>query len=276
MTGKLFGCEVSILIDTGATESFVDPSVVAKLPIRAGYMENPWLVEYGNRIERRVEQCLSCSELELPTFHTQVNLYVAQLGSYDVILGINWLTEHKAIVNCKDKLVECLDDFGNLVIVNEIKRPIVLRHISAMQLKKAKRKGCQLFVAHIKDLEDPIPSIEDYPILQEFRDVFPEELPELPPKREFDFSIDIKPGAEPQSKAPYRMTNTEMYELKVQLQELLDKGFIRPSVSPWGAPVIFVKKKDGTLRLCIDYRMLNKVTIKNRYPLPRIDEFLIR
>ena len=230
------------------------------------------MVEYGNQTEWRVEKCLSYSELELPTFHTQVNLYVGPLGSYDVILGINWFTEHKAILNCEDKLVECLDDFGNPVIVNGIKRPIVLRHISAMQLKKAKRKGCQLFVAHIKDLEDPIPSIEDYLILQEFRDVFPEELPELPPKREFDFSIDIKPGAEPQSKAPYRMTTTEMYELKVQLQELLDKGFIRPSVSPWGAPVIFVKKKDGTLRLCIDYRMLNKVTIKNRYPLPQIDE----
>ena len=101
-----------------------------------------------------------------------------------------------------------------------------------MQLKKAKRKGCQLYVIHVKDLENPIPSIEDYPNLWEFQDVFPEDLPELPPKREFDFSIDIKPGAEPQSKAPYRMTTTKMYKLKVQLQELLDKGFIHPSISP--------------------------------------------
>ena len=165
LTGKLYGCKVSILIDTSATESFVGPSVVAKIPIKAGYMEKPWIVEYGKRTKRRVEQCLSCSELELPTFHTHVNLYVAPLGSYNVIVGINWLTEHKAIVNCEDKLVECLDDFGNLVVVNGIKRLIVLRHISAMQLKKAKRKGCQLFVAHVKDLEDPIPSIDDYPIL---------------------------------------------------------------------------------------------------------------
>ncbi|KAH9304026.1 hypothetical protein KI387_008430, partial [Taxus chinensis] len=94
----------------------------------------------------------------------------------------------------------------------------------------------------------------------------------LPPKREFDFTIEIKPGTEPISKAPYRMTTIELVELKAQLQELLSKGLIRPSVSPWGAPVIFVKKKDGTLRLCIDYRMLNKETIKNRYPLPRIDD----
>ena len=157
-------------------------------------------------------------------------------------------------------------------MISGVNHPIKLRQISTMQLKKAKRKGCQLYVAHVKDLDDTSLSLEDYPILQEFKDVFPDELSELPPKREFDFSIDLMPGTEPQSKVPYRMTTTEMYELKVQLQELLDKGFIHPSVSPWGAPVIFVKKKDGTLRLCIDYRMLNKVTIKNRYPLPQIDE----
>ena len=108
-----------------------------------------------------------------------------------------------------------MDDFGNPVVVNEFKRPIVLKHISAMQLKKAKRKGCQLYVIHVKDLENPIPSIEDYPILWEFCDVFLEDFPKLPSKREFDFSIDIKLGAEPQSKAPYMMTTTEMYELKV-------------------------------------------------------------
>ena len=132
----------------------------------------------------------------------QVNLYVAPLGSHDVILGISWVTKHRAIVNCEDKSVECLDDFGNPVLMNGVKRPIVLRHISAMPLTKAKRKGCQLYVAHVKDLEDLIPSIDDYPILQEFWDVFPEDLPKLPLKREFDFSIDIKLGVEPQSRHP--------------------------------------------------------------------------
>lgn len=102
--------------------------------------------------------------------------------------------------------------------------------------------------------------------------MFPKYLTKMPPKREFYFSIDLVPRVEPQSKAPYRMTNMELYELKSQLHELLCKGLIRPSVSPWGAPAIFVKKKDGTLGLCIDYQMLNKVTIKNHYPLLRIDE----
>lgn len=94
----------------------------------------------------------------------------------------------------------------------------------------------------------------------------------MPPKREIDFRIDLVPGTEPISKTPYRMTAQELVELKIELEELLKKGLIRPSVSPWGSPVIFVKKKDGSLRLCIDYRQLNKVTIKNRYPLPRIDD----
>ncbi|KAL0556380.1 hypothetical protein IC582_004893 [Cucumis melo] len=101
---------------------------------------------------------------------------------------------------------------------------------------------------------------------------FPEELPGLPPHREVEFAIELEPGTVPISRAPYRMAPAELKELKVQLQELLDKGFIRPSVSPWGAPVLFVKKKDGSMRLCIDYRELNKVTVKNRYPLPRIDD----
>ena len=109
-------------------------------------------------------------------------------------------------------------------------------------------------------------------MLQEFRYVFPDEIPGLPPKWDIDLTIELVPGAAPVSKAPYRMSTPEMLELKMQLQELLEKKYIRPSVSPWGALVQFVKKKDGTLRLCIDYRQLNKVTVKNKYPLPRIDD----
>ncbi|WP_375618971.1 reverse transcriptase family protein, partial [Bartonella sp. AC134YNZD] len=106
----------------------------------------------------------------------------------------------------------------------------------------------------------------------EFPDVFPEDLFGLPPHRAVEFCIDLAPGTAPISVAPYRMAPAELKELKIQLQDLSDKGFIRPSTSPWGAPVLFVQKKDGTLRLCIDYRKLNRVTIKNKYPLPRIDD----
>ena len=109
-------------------------------------------------------------------------------------------------------------------------------------------------------------------VVCEYEDVFLNELPGLPPHRGVDFVIELHPGTSPISMTPYRMAPVELQELKVQLQELLDKGFIRPSTSPWGASVLFAKKNDKTLRLCIDYRQLNKVTIKNRYPLPRIDD----
>ena len=115
-------------------------------------------------------------------------------------------------------------------------------------------------------------NIKDIPVVNEFPDVFPGELPGLPPDREIEFAILLIPGTKPIYKAPYRMAPAELKELKVQLKELEDRGFIRPSVSPWGAPVLFVKKKDGSLRLCVDYRELNKVTISNKYPLPRIDD----
>ena len=117
-----------------------------------------------------------------------------------------------------------------------------------------------------------MPSVSDILTISDFQDVFPEELSGLPPRREIEFDIDVVPSATPASITPYRMAPVELKELKLQLQELLEKGFIRPSVSPWGAPVLFVKKKDGTLRLCIDYRQLNKLTIKNKYPLPIIDD----
>ncbi|GJU19980.1 putative reverse transcriptase domain-containing protein, partial [Tanacetum coccineum] len=114
--------------------------------------------------------------------------------------------------------------------------------------------------------------LEDIPVVKEFSDIFPEDLPGLPPVRQVEFQIDLIPEAAPVARTPYRLAPSEMKELSNQLQELADRGFIRPSTSPWGALVLFVKKKDGSFRMCIDYRELNKLTIKNRYPLPRIDD----
>jgi hypothetical protein len=108
--------------------------------------------------------------------------------------------------------------------------------------------------------------------VKEYLDVFLEELPGMPPHREIEFVIDLAPGTTPIAKRPYRMAVTELAELKKQLNELEQKGYIKPSSSPWGAPVLFVKKKDGSMRLCVDYRALNDVTVKNKYLLPRIDD----
>nr|GFC63990.1 putative reverse transcriptase domain-containing protein [Tanacetum cinerariifolium] len=114
--------------------------------------------------------------------------------------------------------------------------------------------------------------LEDVPIVREFSEVFLEDLPGLPPARQVKFQINLVPGAAPVARASYRLAPAEMQELCTQSQELSDKGFIRPSSLPWGAPVLFVKKKDGSFWMCIDYRELNKLTVKNRYPLPRIDD----
>jgi len=143
--------------------------------------------------------------------------------------------------------------------------------ISGMVARKLLRIGCTAYLAYVINSKKGKIGLSDIPIMREFQDVFPEELPGLPLERKVEVTIDILPGVSPIAQPPYRMVLKELDELKIQLQELLDKGFIRPNNSPWGAPVLFVKKKDGTLRLCIDYRQLNKVTVKNRYPLPRID-----
>jgi hypothetical protein len=134
------------------------------------------------------------------------------------------------------------------------------------------RKGCKLYAILALNEKGVAEGLEHLPVVKEFADVFPEELPGMPPKRELEFTIDLKLGTKPITRTPYRMSTLELQELKMQLKELLDLGLIRPSVSLWGALVIFIRKKDGSWRLCIDYRQLNKATIKNQYPLPRIDD----
>ena len=147
-----------------------------------------------------------------------------------------------------------------------------LKLISCIQASKYLLRDCHAILAHVRDTKADEKQLDDVPVARDFPEVFPEELPGLPPKRQVEFGIDLIPGAAPIARAPYRLAPSEMKEMSDQLQELLDKGFIRPSSSPWGAPVLFVKKKDGSMRMCIDYRELNKLTIKNRYPLPRIDD----
>jgi hypothetical protein len=115
-------------------------------------------------------------------------------------------------------------------------------------------------------------ALEDIKVVREYRDVFPAELPGMPPDRDIEFLIELLPGTPPIYKRPYRMPINELVELKKQIAELQARGFIRPSSSPWGAPVLFVEKKDGIQRMCVDYRSLNEVTIKNKYPLPRIED----
>ena len=144
--------------------------------------------------------------------------------------------------------------------------------MSVMMAGKMLRKSYLGYQAYVVEVREDDVRLEDIPVVREFPDVFPDDLLRLPPDREIDFQIELASGTEPISRAPYKMAPAELKELKVQMEEMVNKGFVRSSMSPWGAPVLFVKKKDGSMRLCIDYRELNKVTIRNQYPLPRIDD----
>ena len=199
------------------------------------------------------------------------DLITLPFQEFDLIMGMDWLTKHRAIIDCGQKILVLRCSDQSEVIIQGIRSSVMSNMISAMQARSFIRKGYEAFLALILDSKRGQVDVEKIPVVREFPDVFPEELPSIPLEREVDLSIEIVPGTAPVSRAPYRMVPVELKELKVQLQELLDKGFVRLSVSPWGAPVLFVKKKDGTLRMCIDYRQINKVTVKKKYPLPRIE-----
>ena len=200
------------------------------------------------------------------------NLIFIEIREFDAILGMDWLTMHGVNVNCPSKEVVLIAPNGQRVCFTGDRRAMPSGVISALTADRLIRKGCEAFLACAISSEGSGTSLADIPMVCWFPDMFPEELPGLPPSREMEFSIDLVSDTRPISRAPYRMAPPELKELKAQLQELLDRGFIRPSVSLWGAPILFVKKKDGTIRLCVDYRQLNRATIKNKYPLSKIDD----
>ncbi|KAI3745140.1 hypothetical protein L1987_58244 [Smallanthus sonchifolius] len=201
-----------------------------------------------------------------------INLIPMALGGFDIIVGMDWLTKHHAEVVCFDKYIRIPLDSGDLLNVYGEKPSKGLKLMSCTTARKYLPKKCVAFLAHIVERKGKDKSPQDILVIKDFPEVFPEDLPSLPPTRQVEFRIDLVPGANPVAKSPYHLAPSEMRELSSQLRELSDKGFIRPSVSPSGAPVLFAKKKDGSFRMCIDYRELNKLTVKNRYPLPRIDD----
>ncbi|XP_069147076.1 uncharacterized protein [Solanum lycopersicum] len=204
--------------------------------------------------------------------NTYVDFVILEMVDFDVIVGMTWLSPNFAIFDCNAKTVTLAKPGTDPLVWEGDYTSTPVRIISFHRAKRTVSKGCLSFLAHIRDDTTQVPSIESVSVVREFLDVFPADLPGMPPDRDIDFCIDLEPGTRPISIPPYRISPAELRELKVQLQELLSKGFIRPSASPWGAPMLFVKIKDGSFRMCIDYRQLNKVTIKNKYPIPRIDD----
>nr|GEZ47285.1 putative reverse transcriptase domain-containing protein [Tanacetum cinerariifolium] len=214
--------------------------------------------------------------------NAQARVYVvgnARVNPDNVVVGMDWLSRYNAVIACVEKLVRI--PFGNEILTirgegsNE-RNESRLNIISCFKAQEYMSKGYHVFLANITSTKDEDKSegkrLEDVPVVREFLEVFPEDLPGIPPIRKVEFQIDLLPGAAPVARAPNRLAPSEMKELADQLQELTNKGFIRPSSSPWGASVLFVKKKDESFWMCIDYRELNKLTVKNRYPLSKIDD----
>jgi hypothetical protein len=273
LEGMIANHLVSILIDPGSNLSYVAPQTVDKCKLQPIRHVKPWLVRLATGTKRKVAEVIPACQFIMGGLPTRATLNILPLGSYDLLIGMDWLAAYKTKLDCYHKTLECVNEEGRKTTLQGIQKPVSVRQISTLQMKKYCRKGCSLYAIQVlESVENDKPNLEDHPILREYKDVFPEEVPGLPPRRDIDFSIELTPGAVPTSRTPYRMSTPELVELKLQLKEMMDKGYIRPSVSPWGAPILFVKKKDGTLRLCIDYRQLNKTTIKNKYPLPRIDD----
>ncbi|KAD3642175.1 hypothetical protein E3N88_31399 [Mikania micrantha] len=262
----------SVLFDTGADKSFISLEFEPLLAKNRTRLENTYTVEVADGSPIKIDSVIREVQLNLNEHTFLIDLIPMQLGSFDIIVGMDWLTQNRAEIVCAEKYIRIPLPSGDTLHVYGEKPTRGLKLMSCTTARKYLRKNYVAFLAHIVKKKDKEKKIEDIPIIRDFPEVFPEDLPGLPPARQVEFRIDLVPGANPVAKSPYRLAPSELQELASQLQELADKGFIRPSVSPWGAPVLFVKKKDGSFRMCIDYRELNKLTVKNRYPLPRIDD----
>ncbi|KAL0533479.1 hypothetical protein IC582_030319 [Cucumis melo] len=217
------------------------------------------------------EKVKAC-QIEIAGHLIEVTLLVLHMLDFDIIMGMDWLATNHASIDCSHKEVAFHPPLMTSFKFKGGGPRSLPKVISAMRANKLLSRGSLSILASVVDTREVDVSLSSEPVVRDYPDVFPEELPGLPSQREIEFAIELEPGTIPISRAPYRMDLAELEELKVQLQELLDKGFSRPSVSPWAAPVLFVKKKDGSMRLYIDYKKLNKVTVKNKYPLPRIDD----
>jgi hypothetical protein len=238
----------TVLFHLGASHDFISKACTQKHQLVIEHIITPYLIRTpGGNIATK--QLVMATLLSLVGGLFRTNLIVLEGQGIDVTLGMGWMKRCKAVLDIAARTVHLESPTHGSAI---LKLPSPTSIASALHHTATQK-------------------LEDIPVAYEFPDVFPEDLPGMPPDQDVEFGIELQPGTAPVSRRMYKMTPKELAELKVQLNELLDKGYIRPSSSPWGCPALFVKKKDQSLRLCVDYQPLNVVTIKNKYPLPRID-----
>jgi hypothetical protein len=243
-----------VMFESGASHSFISTAYVEKRNLPIALLRCQMRVSSpGGDMPAR--QLCPKVNLKIRGVDFVANLIVFESKGTDIILGMDWLCKNKVLIDCAKKSVKLTTPNGKEL--EYVAEPVVTAKGIANRAKinqLGASQGSEVLVVN------------------EFPDVFPEELPGMPPDRDIKFVIELKPRTVLIYKTPFRMITPELAELKEHIRELLEKGFIRTSSSPWGAPVIFVPKKDGTQRLYVDYRALNEVTVKNKYPLPRIDD----
>jgi hypothetical protein len=250
MTGtfSVFHQPALILFDSCASHSFISQKFSATFQLPFCHTRGSFMIAtQGGKVA--TNQLNQSVPIKLGSKIFKTTLLILGLENIDIILGANWMTQHRVVLDVAARILEIRSPtFGDLML-----------YLPSQETTQS----CAFSM-----IELPLKKIL---VVCDYADVFPDELPGMPPDPNIEFAIELQPGTAPISKRPYLMPPAELAKLKKQLQELLDKGFVRPSTSPWGCPTLFVKKKDESLRLCIDYRPLNAVTIKNKYPLPRID-----
>jgi hypothetical protein len=243
-----------VLFYTRATHSFIIASWVEAHNLAITTMSTPIQIDSAGGRIRTDNICLNVS-VEIRGITFLANRIIMGTQGIDVILGMNWLDKYQAVISCDKRTIKLMSPLGEEVVTELV--PL-----------EPKKGSCYQMVVDRSEA-DPLEIIK---VASEFPDVFPKDLPGMPPERKVEFAIELLPGTAPIFKRAYRVSRPELVELKKQIDELSEKGYIWPITLPWVAPILFVEKKDGTRRMCIDYRALNEVTIKNKYPLPRIED----
>ena len=282
LQGQINDQHVSMFVDIGASHSFMSPQIVKSFGLVPIRVDNPIEVSFAKGEPQVAGRVVENVPIECRTWKREENFTICEMDDINAVLGLTFLEAYNGVFNGKKwELVVQSDDKEFVLPLTKSSGAFGgrLNFISARELSEK----CYMLVMRAGKAGDGVTEkvelvpkcVED--VLKRYQDLMPKDLPnELPPRREVDHKIKVKPGTEPPSKAPYCLSKKELEELKSQLDELLAKGYIRQSKSPYGALVLFVDKKDGKLRLCVDYGVLNKVTMKNSYPLPRIDDLFDR
>ena len=291
----IHGYPATVTLDTGATCNAISTAFASKISCTRTPTDNNVVFANGSKARCNEKTCVS---MTTNGFTEHVAAYIIDLPHHDMLLGMPWIETHDpqgwnkpqmkilpngqriTIDTTEDTTEDTTDDTTDDTTEHTTDSPQI-EPLTVSQTRRALRKGGSLdYMAYIAKITQEPPSENPRDprlkkLLQDYKDVFPEKLPvQLPPERAIDHKIETIPGAEPPSRPPYRMAPIQLQELDRQLKELLQQGLIQPSVSPYGAPVLFVRKKDGSSRLCVDYRALNQITVKNRYALPRIDDLM--